>query len=141
MASIARKVMLLLLITMLSTVLGCAGASGTITAPNEIGEEPASVMPPANAADDQARTLSGASDGSYTVDISKSIIAILLPSDAVSGDEWTYTAKGEGEVSEASWDEYQEQEMAYLESEGEDDGMFLMPEGIPHGSAAFVSKA
>ena len=75
---------------------------------------------------------------SYTVDISKSIIAVLLPSDAVSGGEWSYTAEGEGRLSEASWDEYQEQEMAYRENGGEDDGMVLLPEGIPPGCTAFV---
>ena len=88
-------------------------------------------------------TVCGCADVSDTItapdiDINKSVIAILLPSDAVSGGEWVYTAEGEGSLSESSWDEYQEQEMAHLENE--DDGMILLPEGIPPGCTAFVFK-
>ena len=220
MALIARKVMILLLITMISPVRGCNDVLDIITARNEAGEKLVSVMLPANAAGDQAWTYSviggngrisessteayeeylrerwdspivdfvvpgympfifeGEAAGevtlkfsytdrtdlskkptmmqivslkvyddkmlavseSYPVDISKSVIAVLLPSDAVSGGEWSYTAKGAGRLAEASWDEYQEQEMARRESEDEDDDMVLLPEGIPPGSAAFVFR-
>ena len=84
------------------------------------------------------------SDSSETIAVpnegGEKLVSVVLPFDAISGGEWVYTAKGEGSLTEASWDEYQEQVMANYQSEDEDDGMILMPEGIPPGSIAFVFK-
>lgn len=78
---------------------------------------------------------------SYSVATDRTLVAVILPFDANSGGEWTYTAEGVGEVSEASWEEYAAQELAMHGDEStEDEDIISLPDEIPTGSVAFVFR-
>jgi hypothetical protein len=71
---------------------------------------------------------------------SKFFVPVLIGFDVMSDDGiWEYSAKGSGKVAEATWEEYQEQEMAAVERNTEDD-IIWMPEEVPPGCLAFVFR-
>ena len=73
----------------------------------------------------------------YAAAMNRNYAAVYLPTDIMSGGKWTFKAKGAGKVTEAAWEDYQEQEMAASEA---DEDIIMMPITVPPGSTVFVFK-
>ncbi len=73
----------------------------------------------------------------YAAAMNQNYAAVFLPADIMSGGKWTFKAKGAGKVTEAAWEDYQEQELAASEA---DEDIIIIPIIVPPGSTVFVFK-